>query len=126
MANSSVDPRKDYTWVDHPGVEFILAWIEEPVAETKDPSVALKQLEDKVVMLQGEIPNLAVVDLVSSLHSWWNVAFRFYGCGEEEMGKVKGMCLAPGFLQRWNSPRQKLRQSDRCEHQRVRAFDFDV
>ena len=109
MADSSVDPRKDYTWVDHPGVKFILAWIEEPVAETKDPSVALKQLEDEVVMLQGEIPNLAVVDLVSSL--------------QEEMGKVKGMCLAPGVLQRWNSPRQKLRQSDRCEHQRVRAFD---
>ena len=105
------DTLDDYTSVEHEDVEQLQAWIQAQLEEAKDPSVVLPLIEDKVVMLQKDFPYLAVIDLFSRSHPWWDTVCRFYSVVPAEVGKIKGQDITPTVLARWYC----LRREDRIK-----------
>ncbi|CAE6925506.1 MKK3 [Symbiodinium sp. CCMP2592] len=100
----------DYAWVEHEDVELLQAWVQEQLDAARDPQTVLPQIEDRVVMLQKELPFVSVMDLFSKSHPWWGAVCRWY-CVPEEVGMVKGQKLSSTVLARWNC----LRREDRVK-----------
>ncbi|CAE7604136.1 unnamed protein product [Symbiodinium sp. CCMP2592] len=101
----------DYAWVEHEDVELLQAWVQEQLDAAKDPQTVLPQIEDRVVMLQKELPFVSVMDLFSKSHPWWEAVCRWYCTVPEEVGMVKGQKLSSTVLARWNC----LRREDRVK-----------
>ncbi|CAE7365440.1 unnamed protein product [Symbiodinium sp. CCMP2592] len=101
----------DYAWVEHEDVELLQAWVQEQLDAAKDPQTVLPHIEDRVVMLQKELPFFSVMDLFSKSHPWWEAVCRWYCTVPEEVGMVKGQKLSSTVLARWNC----LRREDRVK-----------
>ncbi|CAE7630999.1 purD [Symbiodinium sp. CCMP2592] len=101
----------DYSWVEHEDIELLQAWVQEQLDAAKDPQTVLPLIEDRVVMLQKDLPFVSVMDLFSKSHPWWQAVCRWYCTVPEEVGMVKGQKLSSTVLARWNC----LRREDRVK-----------
>ncbi|CAE7653286.1 MKK3 [Symbiodinium sp. CCMP2592] len=60
----------DYAWVEHEDVEQLQAWVQEQLDAAKDPQAVLPLIEDRVVLLQRELPWVSAV--LSNLALEWD------------------------------------------------------